>query len=68
MKRLRDILHARLRIGAFLLLGLPLGGCGWLGENAAMPAAVARTPAKTEMEKPSDSATPKSAAWASVSP
>ena len=31
MKRLRDILCARLRIGAFLLLGLTLGGCGWLG-------------------------------------
>jgi gamma-glutamyltranspeptidase/glutathione hydrolase len=41
MKRLRDILHARLRIGAFLLLGLTLGGCGWLGEDAATPAAVA---------------------------
>ena len=41
MKRLRDILYARLRIGAFLLLGLTLGGCGWLGEDAATPAAVA---------------------------
>jgi gamma-glutamyltranspeptidase/glutathione hydrolase len=41
MKRLRDILHARLRIGAFLLLCLPLGGCDWLGEDTVTPAAVA---------------------------
>jgi gamma-glutamyltranspeptidase/glutathione hydrolase len=41
MKPLRDILHARLRIGAFLLLFLPLGGCGWLGEDTVTPAAIA---------------------------
>jgi gamma-glutamyltranspeptidase/glutathione hydrolase len=41
MKRLRDILHARLRIGAFLLFGLPLGGCGWPGADTDVPAAVA---------------------------
>jgi gamma-glutamyltranspeptidase/glutathione hydrolase len=41
MRRLRDALFARLRIGAFLLPALLPGGCTWTGDEPAGPAAIA---------------------------